>query len=87
MKYMCEECSKIYNTEDEVRECELKHSEDKRIKTEKLAIQKSRWKEVCESEEKYKNLYANYLRDYSIGNNHSSPCVKSFDTLISDFLF
>lgn len=45
---------KIYNTEDEVKECELKHSEDKRIKTEKLAIQKSRWKEVCESEENIK---------------------------------
>ena len=86
MKYYCEECGKLYNSEDEVRECETKHLEAKRIAEEKANQKEVRWKEVCEAKEKYMELYNNFMRDYPqvkvVPKRYSSPI-----DVFSDFLF
>lgn len=64
MKYYCEECGKLYNSEDEVRKCESKHLEAKRIAEEKANQKEVRWKEVCAAKEKYKKLYDEFMNDY-----------------------
>ena len=86
MKYYCEECGKLYNSEDEVRECETKHLETKRIAEEKANQKEVRWKEVYEAKEKYMELYNNFMRDYPqvkvVPKRYSSPI-----DVFSDFLF
>ncbi len=56
MKYYCEECGKIYDTEDDVKKCELKHTKSKE--------KEIRWKEVCKAKSKYEKLYMEYVNDY-----------------------
>lgn len=86
MKYLCEECSKIYDTEDEVKKCELKHSEDKKIEFEKAAQREFRWKEVCEAKEKYQKLFKDCTNDYLQENKIHIPYKIPFNILNPDFL-
>ena len=64
MKYYCEDCGKIYDTENEVMACEAKHREAKKIAEEKETQKEKRWDEVCVAKKRYDELYAEYVHDY-----------------------
>lgn len=81
MKYYCEKCGKVFDSEDKCLECENKHIEEEQRKN-KLKEEKSqRWNEVQLAYKNASDLLEKYYNDYGESHNskmHTSP-LSLFD--------
>lgn len=76
MKYICENCKKIFDYEDKALECERKHREEQ-ARLEKLKTEcEIRRKEVDEAYVNYKKLREKYIEDYGFYKPQSIVDVK-----------
>lgn len=86
MKYICEDCSKIFDTEKNALDCEKKHKEEK-IRQAKLAEQKQARTDTIKAD--FEKLLADikeFEKDY--GNfKFNSEDRKIFNSLPLDFYF